>query len=167
VAESELSLWDRFVNWVNALFGQGALPTTEDSATGPDCDHLLALTRAHGLAMARALWMREIQHQGGREGFAQGGWVGAITGGIAGTEEAIKGLRDCEARLGAELTQADDAWRTERAQLRDTKEACLARCEATHGPGAARRDCKQACRQQFRDDRGPTALGAWLKTFLP
>ncbi len=167
------------VAWQSDTPGDPTVPTPGTDAEAPDCEKLLAYVTQHGAAGGRALWLREIQHRGGQEGFASGGWMGAIMGAISGTGEAGKALKACETALGDRLKAADATHDAGRAAIKDTKKACKQKCDEDfplHGLGPRGkpwRECKKACRKAAqasrREMRGPGGSSAsqWFRTFLP
>jgi hypothetical protein len=131
----------------------------------------LQYTQQFGGPGGAAVWMRQIQHQGGREGFQSGGFIGAIVGGITGTGKMIQRFEQCKRDLGAAYQEAVDAHKASVEALKTTRDACKARCMDLPAGGGARRNCKEACQRAYRDAisgvRGGGAGDEWAGTFLP
>lgn len=180
---------DRLLEWIRSMFRDIDEATPAPAGTisppagagGPDCARLAALVALYGRGQGRALFVREIQHAGGQEGFRSGGWIGAIVGGITGTGEGASALRECEQQIGRDaLHDLADTRRETRQEIRDDRAGCLDACNRAHenhslvGPrGKPWRECRQACRETARESRREyragegTAAGAWLRTLAP
>lgn len=185
---AEEGLIDRFLAWLRGLFDDngdetapppsGSPPPVEGGAV--DCNRLQHYISAYGAAGGRALFAREIQHEGGRQGFRNGGWMGAIIGGIQGTGQGANAIRQCEEQMGPALADAGDDRREGRRLIREERRSCKDECDATYSNhnlitanGRQWRECRRGCNHEARDarraqrDGGPTAAGMWARTFLP
>lgn len=178
------SWWDQFLAWIRSWFESGAPDSAATPSGGgsgaPDCSLYLSYVQSYGLHGARAIFMREIQHRGGQQGYAQGGWIGAIIGGVVATGDAASAVRECERLLGDQVQQAQETHKATRRQIREERKACKDRCDEQYtnhsliGPGGKPwRECRKACREAAREARqamhgqNGSPGGHWGASFLP
>lgn len=181
----EENILDRFLDWIRSLFDDDdGAPSTDDNPPTPeegavDCNRLAQYVAAYGATPGRAIFAREIQHEGGRQGFRTGGWMGAIVGGISGTGAGISAIQECERQMGAQLSDLADSRQSNR-EIRDERRSCKDECDATFtnhnlitANGKPWRECRKNCREEAHDARVdrrgglPTQGSAWFRSFMP